>query len=109
MSRAALSPGIPEAASTPVRAATDTNSRTSGARILPFLLQVTAAAALVLFLASIAVKFQGNPEGEALQADTTNMTEVFDNLDRLNRAEEARLEEEARAGSLNSQNNGGSK
>lgn len=58
-----------------------------GGRILPFVLNLTAAAALVLFLVSLAVKFQGNPSGEALQADSSNLSEMLDELDRLNRDE----------------------
>ncbi len=60
-----------------------------GGRILPFVLNLTAAAALVLFLVSLAVKFQGNPSGEALQADSSNLSEMLDELDQLNRDQAA--------------------
>lgn len=68
-----------------------------GGRILPFLVNATAVAALLLFLVSIAVRFQAGPEGEALQADSSSLGEALEELDALNRAEEElnRAEEEA--------------
>jgi anti-sigma factor RsiW len=64
-----------------------------GGRILSFVLQATAVAAVLLFLVSVAVKVQDKPT-EALQANSANLNELLDELDDENRrVEEARHED----------------
>jgi anti-sigma factor RsiW len=69
----------------PVRA----EAPAEGGRVYQFTLQLTAAAAVLLATLSIALTIDKRPKVERLQADGTSLSRTLDELDALNRAEEA--------------------
>jgi anti-sigma factor RsiW len=63
-----------------------------GGKLLPFVLRLTAVAAALLLMLSIAVRMQGLPSGSNLRADDrapVPVEEILQELDRLNTREAA--------------------
>ncbi|HIG87023.1 MAG TPA: zf-HC2 domain-containing protein [Planctomycetes bacterium] len=61
------------------------------ARILQFVIQMTAVAAVVLLILALGMKFNAHPEGSELRADSSDLREALEVMERLNREEQFQL------------------
>ena len=67
-------------------------------RILQFAIQMTAVATAVLLILALGMKFSAHPEGAELRADSSDLREALETMDRLNREERLELPGEDSAG-----------
>ena len=65
-------------------------------RILQFVVQMTAVAAAALLILAIGLKFSAHPEGSELRADSSDLRDALEAMDRLNRQEQFRPDPEVR-------------
>lgn len=63
-------------------------SQAGESRIFQFVVQVTAVAAAALLILAIGMKFNAQPEGSELRADSSDLREALEAMDRLNREEQ---------------------
>ena len=61
------------------------------ARILQFVIQMTAVAAAILLILALGMKFNAHPEGSELRADSADLREALEVMERLNREEQFQL------------------
>jgi anti-sigma factor RsiW len=67
-------------------------------RVLQFVIQMTAVAAVVLLILALGMKFNARPEGSELRADSADLREALEAMERLNRQEQFQLPQDNPAG-----------